>query len=119
MPLLNDAYEPFVFMDKSTVPDGFGGYKRTWTEGARFPAIANVPQSTIATIADQMTERINCTVTTSKTVTLDKFDVIKRLSDGQVFRILSSGADNATPPSASLDMRVVSAEKWVVPDDNE
>lgn len=119
MSLLSQAYEPFVFMEKSLAPDGFGGYTRTWSEGTRFQATADFHQSATAAIADKLTERVNCTITTSKSVILDAFDVIKRLSDGQVFRILSDGKNNKTPRSATLDMRQSQAELWVIPDDNE
>lgn len=117
MSLLSEAYEPFVFMQKNLVPDGYGGYKRAWTQGAEFPAIANMPNSSVSTIADKMTERVNCTITTSRAISLDEFDVIKRLSDGQVFRILSNGKDKKTPKSAGLDMRQSNAELWEIPDD--
>ena len=43
-------------------------------------------------------------------------DVIKRLSDGKIFRITSDGDDKATPKSASLNMRSVSAEEWSLAD---
>ena len=119
MSLLTEAYEPFVFMEKSLAPDGYGGYMRRWTEGAKFQATANFQQSNVATIADQMTERVNCTITTPKSVTLDKFDVVKRLSDGQVFRVLSDGKDNKTPRSATLDMRQSKAELWEIPEEDE
>lgn len=119
MPLLTEAYDTFVFMVKQLIPDGYGGYTRTWAEGAEFPATANFQQSSIAMIADQMTERVNCTITTPKSIILEKFDVVKRLSDGQVFRILSSGKGNSTPRSAALDMRQSTAELWVIPDEEQ
>ena len=117
MSLLTEAYEPFVFMEKSLVPDGYGGYMRSWVPGTQFSATANFQQSSVANIADQMTERVNCTITTPKAVILDKFDVVKRLSDGQVFRVLSNGKDTKTPDSAALDMRQSKAELWEIPED--
>lgn len=118
MSLLSQTFEPFVFMEKTLVPDGFGGYTRRWTEGQTFTATANFQQSGVQTIADQMTERVNCIITTPRSVTLDKFDVIKRVSDGQTFRVLSDGKDTKTPRSATLDMRQSKAELWEVPEDD-
>ena len=57
------------------------------------------------------------TVTTSKSVVLQYHDVIKRDRDGKVLRVTSDGDDKYTPASASLDMRQVPAEEWVIPND--
>lgn len=115
MSLLSEAYEPFVFVEKTHSPDGEGGYILVWTEGAEFPATADFATSAISQIADALTERVNCTITTSKAVTLEAMDVIKRVSDGQYFRITSDGKNKKTPDSASLDMRQSSAELWTLP----
>lgn len=115
MSLLTDAYETFVFIEKHFVSDGEGGGFPTWTEGAEFMATANFPNSSLAKIADTLSERENCTITTPRSVTLDYMDVIKRKSDGIYFRILSNGRENKTPPSATLDMRQSRAEIWTLP----
>jgi hypothetical protein len=115
MSLLSEAFEPFVFVDKIRQADGEGGYITTWKEGAEFMAVANTPNSTISEIANALTERINYTITTSKAVTLEAMDVIKRVSDGRYFRITSDGSDNRTPESATLDMRQSTAEVWQLP----
>lgn len=116
MSLLSDAYEPFYFIEKSFVPDGAGGLKPTWTRGAEFQATANFPNSTLSDIANKLTEKTNCTITTSRAITLDFMDVIQRKEDGMYFRILSNGKENKTPASASLDMRQSKAEVWNPPD---
>lgn len=115
MSLLSEAYEPFVFMTKDFTPDGEGGFYTVWTEGAEFPATADFATSSLAKIADALTEKVNCTVTTSKAITLEPMDVIKRVSDGVYFRILSDGANSKTPNSATLDMRQSKAEIWQLP----
>lgn len=116
MSLLTAAYEPFVFVTKTFISDGEGGGYFTWVDGTdEFQATANFPNSSLSQIADSITERENCTITTPKSITLDYMDVIKRVSDGQYFRILSNGADNKTPASATLDMRQSKAEKWTLP----
>ena len=116
MSLLSDSYEPFYFIEKKFVSDGAGGFIPTWTQGAEFMATANFPQSSLSDIANKLTERINCTITTSRAITLDFMDVIQRKEDGQCFRILSNGKENKTPVSASLDMRQSKAETWSPPD---
>lgn len=116
MSLLSAAYEPFVFVNKTMQPDGEGGFIAVWTDGEEeFQATADFANSSLAKIADKLTEKINCTVTTSKAITLEPMDVIKRVSDGTYFRILSDGKNAKTPESASLDMRQSKAEVWTLP----
>ena len=117
MSLLTEAFEPFVFVSKKLVSDGEGGMIPTWEEGKdEFLATADFATSTLSTIANKLTERVNCTITTTKSTTLEPMDVIKRKSDGQYFRITTDGKNKKTPESASLDMRQSSAELWTLPD---
>lgn len=115
MSLLSEAYETFAFVTKARELDGEGGYIITWKEGVEFLATADFATSSLQNIADALTERVNCTITTPKAVVLEPMDVIKRKSDGQYFRITSDGKNKKTPESASLDMRQSSAELWVLP----
>ena len=53
MSLLESAYEPFVFVSKSFVPDGEGGMIPTWVDGTdTFPATADFATSSLAKIAE-------------------------------------------------------------------
>ena len=120
MSLLTDAYEDFLFVGKTFISDGLGGGYFKWADSEEtFKATADFHTSSLATIADKLTERVNCTITTPKSITLAPMDVIKRVSDGQYFRITSDGKNKKTPASSSLDMRQSSAELWVLPDDSE
>lgn len=117
MSLLSAAYEPFVYINKTFVSDGEGGGDFIWTESEEtFQATADFANSSTATIADALTERVNCTITTPRSITLTFMDVIKRVSDGQYFRILSDGSNAKTPNSAGLDMRQSKAEIWRLPE---
>lgn len=116
MSLLSDAYEPFYFIEKKFVSDGAFGLVPTWTRGAEFMATANFPNSSLSDIAEKLTEKVTCTVTTSRAITLDFMDVIQRKSDGLILRITSNGNENKTPKGAGLDMRQSKAEIWSPPD---
>ena len=117
MSLLEATMETFVMIDKTTAPDGYGGFERVWVEGAEFLAAAVLNTSTEARVAaaDGVLDRY--TITTRRAVNLHYHDVVKRKSDSTVFRITSDGDDVKTPPPASLDMRQVTAEKWELPDE--
>ena len=112
MSLLDEALEPFVMMDKTSVPDGYGGFTRGWKEGAGFNAAAVKDTSMEARIGAQQGVTGVYTITTPRSVKLEYHDVFKRVSDGKIFRSTSDGDDSATPRSASLDMRNVAAEEF-------
>ena len=115
MSLLESAMERFVMLDKTTTPDGYGGYIAVWTEGADFQAAATFDTSIEARVAGVQGVTSLYTITTTKAMNLQYHDVVKRLSDEKIFRITSDGDDKKTPPSATLNMRRVTAEEWELP----
>lgn len=117
MSLLTEAAETFAFVDKAHVPDGEGGYTVTWTEGAEFRASIRLDSSVQAKRAQAEGVKDLYTIITEKSVTLSSQDVVLRKETGETFRVTSNGKDNKTPRSAGLNMRVVSAELWEVPDE--
>lgn len=117
MSLLTDAMEEFVFMNKTKEEDGYGGYINTWTDGITFDAAAVFDNSIEARTAEKQGVTSLYTITTSRAMTLEYHDVIKRSRDQKVFRITSDGDDRFTPRMASLDMRQVSAEEWRLTDE--
>lgn len=116
MSLLDEAMEEFVLMDKTTVPDGYGGYISTWKDGAPFQAAAVLDTSMQARIGEKQGVTALYTITTKKAMNLQYHDVVRRVSDGKIFRITSDGDDKKTPKSAGLNMRQTSAEEWSLPD---
>jgi hypothetical protein len=112
MSLLDDAYEPFVMMDKASSLDEYGSVIRTWSEGAEIRAAATFDTSTEARIGAAQGVTSFYTITTPRSVNLQYYEVVKRVSDGKIFRVTSDGDDKKTPASASLDMRQVTAAEW-------
>ena len=115
MSLLSEAMEYFVMQDKTTVPDGYGGVKDKYVDGATIKATATLDNSIQARTASVQGVTDLYTVITEKNINLQYHDVLRRVSDGKIFRITSDGDDYKTPASASLNMRVVNAEEWVIP----
>lgn len=115
MSLLESAYEDFVMLDRTTVPDGYGGFISTWSNGAEFKAAAVYDTSLEARLAGVQGVTSLYTITTSKAVTLEYHDVIKRVSDEKIFRVTSDSKDKQTPSPATLNMRQVTAEEFVLP----
>ena len=104
-------------LDKRTTADGYGGYITSWLEGAEFQAATVLDTSMQARIAEKQGVTALYTITTSKAINLQYHDVFKRVSDGKIFRVTSDGDDKKTPVSATLNMRQVSAEEWVLNDE--
>lgn len=118
MSLLEEQMELFVTMDRKTQDDGYGGRIEIWEDGAELKAAAVFDTSMQARVADKQGVTSLYTITTSRSVNLQYHEVIRRLSDGKVFRITSDGDDKKTPLSAGLDMRQVTAEEWELPTNN-
>ena len=118
MSLLDEYYENFTLITKTIAPDGYGGYDTAWVPAGTFEAAVVLDNSIQARIGEKQGVTSLYTVTTKKAVKLLYYDVIRRDSDGKVFRITSNGTDKKTPPSATLDMRQVSAEEWQIPEAN-
>lgn len=115
MSLLSEAMTSCRFINRTRVSDGEGGTITTWTDGAEFDAAIVLDNSIEARVAQAQGVTAVYTVTTDRSLVLEYHEVFKRLSDNKVFRVTSDGDDKATPASARLNMRQVSAEEWSLP----
>lgn len=114
MSLLSEAMEKCHIKDKTTVPDGYGGFSTVWVDGAPIDAAVVFNGSMEARTAEAQGVTSLYTVTTKRNVVLQYHDVFVRERDGKIFRVTSDGDDSYTPQSATLDMRQCSAEEWVL-----
>lgn len=114
MSLLAEYMDECQMIDKTTTADGYGGYKPSYTPGAVFYAAIVFDTSIEARRADKEGVNSLYTVTTSRAMTLEYHDIFRRNRDNKVFRVTSDGDDKYTPKSASLDMRQVTAEEYVL-----
>jgi len=112
MSLIDSFMENCIIMNKTKVSDGEGGYTTTWTEGAAIKAAITLDTTMQARIGEQQGVTSVYTITTLKTITLEYHDVIKRVSDGKIFRVTSDAGDKVSPSVASFDVAQVTAEKW-------
>lgn len=115
MTMLYEAtMEKFVLMEKTRVSDGLGGWISTWAEGEQFMASISKDNSTQGRSAEKAGLTEIYTVTVKKNNPLEFHDVIKRLSDGMIFRITSNIKDNTSPEFSLINFGQVSAEAWVL-----
>ena len=117
MSLVSEAMEKSYIIDKTTTPDGYGGVKTTYIQGAEIMVAYSFNTSTEARIAAQQGTNNRFTLYTRKSVILRFPDIVKRDRDGKYFRVTSDGDDNRTPNSAGLDLRAVEAEEWKITQD--
>lgn len=115
MSLLSEAYEDYTLLNKVRTPDGYGGYTTEWQDGAIIQGAMVFNNSLEAKKAEAAGVTSVYTLTTSRTITLEYHDVLRRERDSKIFRVTSDGDDLFTPKSAGLDMRQVSCEEWVLP----
>lgn len=112
MSLIDSMMEECVMVDKRTVPDGLGGFKPTWVDGAEFLA-AIVKDSTLAArVAEKQGVTEVYTITVNRGLVLQYHDVFRRVSDGAVFRVTSNIEDSETPDVATFQIGQVTAERW-------
>jgi len=114
MSLLTSSMEPFIIINKLSVPDGYGSVKTVYTEGAEILGAMPYDDSTQVQIAQAMGVKSTYTITVRKSIELDLHTILKRKEDGKTFRITSGSKDHQTPKSAALDMRQYKAEEWDV-----
>lgn len=115
MSLLQDSMTKCVILNKIKAPDGYGSLTTTWEEGGEFMAAVRFDTSMQARIAEKQGVTSLYTIITPKSINLEYHEVVKRVSDGKIFRVTSDGDDSKTPDTANLDMRTVSAEEWEIP----
>lgn len=114
MSLLDDAMEACTIMDKTTVPDGYGGVTTVYKAGASIQAAIVYDSSLQARTASVQGVKDLYTITTRRNVVLQFHDVIRRERDGKILRVTTDGKDKETPQGAGLDMRVVNAEEFTI-----
>ena len=113
MSLLEKSFEDVVLLEKTNKPDGEGGFFVSWIDGIHIKAAITIDTSIQARTAEKQGVTSVYTVVTKKNSNLQYHDVFRR--DGKIFRVTSDGDDKSTPSSATLNMRVVTAEEWSLP----
>ena len=113
---LLDAYsDDYVILNKTTVDDGYGGYKIVWSDGATIKGALAPASQVEVTTAGAMGEKTTHTLVVNKSILLDYHDVLRRVSDGIYFRVTNTDGGTYTPNSSNLDLRKYRLELWELP----
>lgn len=113
--LIESMMEDFVFLNKVKVDDPVGGYKDDYQDGVTFKAAVIKNSTTEAQIAEKNGISEIFTIVTDKSMVLEFHDVLRRVSDGEIFRITSRAVDSQAPEASTVPIAKVSAERWVLP----
>lgn len=112
MSMICEIMEPCKIMNHVRTDDAYGSWTDTWQEGASFNAAIIKNNTTEATIAAQQGMKEIYTVVTTKAFPLAYHDVIKRVSDGAIFRTTSESTDSEAPVRSTVKIEKVTAERW-------
>ncbi|MBQ6686279.1 MAG: head-tail adaptor protein [Firmicutes bacterium] len=116
MNLIEKFKVPCVRLIPTQNDDGEGGQMTMWmAETSEFGAAIAKNHSGEARKAEKEGATTQYTITTDKRTILKYGDVIRRVSDGKIFRITSNGDDVQTPECASFSFAQVNAEEWRLP----
>ena len=112
MSLLDDNFEAFTVLVPTETSDGRGSTTTTWSDGDSIMGAIVYDNSSEMKAAQAMGVTSVYTLTVRKNVTLDYHTVLRRKSDGRIFRLTSKLNDKQTPKGAILNMRQYDAEEW-------
>lgn len=113
--LIESMMEDCVFLNKVKVDDPVGGYKDNYQDGVTFKAAVIKNSTTEAQIAEKNGISEIFTIVTYKSMMLEFHDVLRRASDGEIFRVTSRPVDSQAPAASTVQIAKVTAERWVLP----
>ena len=106
-----------VRLVQTTVEDGAGGHRTTWTDSDSFYASIVEKSHTEPENAEKKRSKAFYDVFLQRMENIRYHDVFRRVSDGKIFRVTSNPDDKKTPLSAHMSFAIVTAEEWRLPDD--
>lgn len=104
-----------VKLKETDAPDGAGGFTRSFTEETPFDAVIVRGKFGEEKAGQKASEAAEFTVIVERDAGLNFHDVFKRLSDGAVFRMMSTAGDCAAPDVASVPIAKGKCERWALP----
>lgn len=111
MPSPLDHGEKFKIMARSITSGPFGT-KTVWTEGAEFDCLFSFNNSIEALVAEKQGVTSFWNGIVHKATNVKYYEIIKRVSDGEVYRVTSNPNDYEIPSIASFSVKAFTAEKY-------
>ena len=111
--MLSDYFEPFALMEREQTPDGLGGTEAVWHDSLIFEGGVTFVPGGETDIAGLRALRTIPVLAHEFDVTLRQGDVVRRVSDGAVYRVAGQSSDMRTPAFADLRFAQVPVERLV------
>lgn len=115
MSLLDDFARSCVWMEKTRIPDGAGGYITEWTEGAEFINYQALDTSMEARRAEKEGVKSLYSALVNRAVPIEYGDYFKDRSSGTTYRVTSDPSEKEAPKSATFALKAFTAERAVLP----
>lgn len=112
MNLLATMMKPFVIMTAVTINDPMGGYMTRWVEGATFDAFVRKETAPEIVVAEKTDVKETLTIVVPKGTPLAYHSVVKRLSDEETYRLISTLVDYEAPMASSVQIARADCERW-------
>ncbi len=112
--LLDDYGRKCVLLEKTNVPDGFGGYETAWKDGIEFQNYQALESSMEARIAEKQGVTSVYNVLVKRDLPIEYHSVFRDETTKQTYRVTSDPSDEQAPKSASFDLKFFTAERWAL-----
>lgn len=103
--------EPFCRMIPTCTPDGLGGDTTQWTEGATIAAALADVHETLTNLGGGRAVKQQATLYLSREETIAPGQVLRRASDGALFRLTGYGVE--APAEGEIPLQKVPAERMM------
>lgn len=107
MSLLDDFASPCALLDKKRTPDGEGGYKTEWTDGAEFFNYSALNNSLEARRAEKEGVTSLYSVLVDKATPVEYNDYFRDKTTGLTYRVTSNPREQEAPKSAGSVIRAL------------
>ncbi len=115
MSLLEDFARPCVLLEKTCVPDGAGGQKTTWSDGAEFKNYLALDTSMEARRAEKDGVKSVYSALVKRDFAIKYGDYFKDKLTDTTYRVTSNPDEKKVPQSSMLDLKFFIAERKEVP----
>lgn len=115
MNLLESMMYPCVLLVNVPVNDPMGGYMSQWVDGATFNAFVRKEDTPEITVAGKTEDKERLTIVVPKGTPLQYHSAVRRESDGEVFRLISTLKDFEAPMASSIQIARADCERWELP----
>lgn len=112
----SDSYTQVIRVDSE---DEYGSYITEYTDGVTFEASLAFTNEVSISTSEALGIRTNFQLMVPKDIVLSFHDLVRRNSDGKIFRVTSEGSNVYTPESSDLNLRYVDLEDWSLEDNND